>query len=94
MVVGDGSQFIENQAFKIGDDMIVGSIGGYFEMSNSSVRNPNAKTSIYAEMIALKFYNMSFTDCYNPRSEKGAGLYCLNCRSVLINASSFNSLRS
>lgn len=52
--VSGGTQLANNTALVSGDDFYVGNTESYVNIDNVNITNPKAKTSIYADTVALR----------------------------------------
>lgn len=84
--INASSTFTSNYAIEDGDDIYIENTEGYFILDKVEFTNPKATTSIYASKVnvTMKSVNMHDIGTSSKSSKYGAGLRCLDCRSMSV----------
>eukprot|EP00347_Sterkiella_histriomuscorum_P016469 403353061 len=95
ITISDQSRLMNNIALQYGDDFYLSNSEYTCTIQDTVIENPNATTSVYASGIQLRIIQTDFVNIQsNSNSEKGAAIQCLDCRSMIVNGSTFSQLRS
>ncbi|CDW71619.1 UNKNOWN [Stylonychia lemnae] len=95
LFIGQQSQFSNNLAIEVGDDVYVTNSEETLSLSNVKISNEYAKTSIYSEKAEVKLSNVIFQNIgLHNQSQKGAALQCKDCKGIEIISSQFLNLKS
>lgn len=93
--VTGGSTFQDNRASRSGDDFYLSNTVTTFLLQDTSIVNPHATNSLYAQQVTLVVERVTFSNInFAPNSVVGAAIYCFGCRAIDIRRSTFRKLKS
>ena len=94
-IVAESTVVQSNRGFSgLGDDFYMTNSDYTFSLSDVSISNPYASNSIYANAISLQATRLSVVGVSKGTSTQGAALQCIDCSTIVIAYSKFDSCKS